>query len=45
MDRNFFHFFIIYKNNWNFRPIFLGKMEILEKERFYEKWDRKFYCS
>jgi hypothetical protein len=31
MDRNFFHFFIVYKKNLNFRPIFLGKMDILTK--------------
>jgi hypothetical protein len=34
MDRNFVHFFIVYKKNWNFRPIILGNMEIFKKERF-----------
>jgi hypothetical protein len=44
MERNFVHFFIVYKKNWNFRPIILGNMEIFKKERF-GIWDSKFYYS
>ena len=29
----------------NFRPIIWESISILEKERFWEKWDTKFYCS
>jgi hypothetical protein len=35
MERNFVHFFIV-KKKWNFRPMFLGNMDILKKRGYQE---------